>query len=410
MKYIKRLIEDILNDRFKNSKCVLVSGTRQVGKSTLLKRLYSNINYVTFDDLLFKNLANDDPKLFISNLPKPSILDEVQYTPNIFHYIKMECDNSNDNGNYLLTGSQQMKIMKKAKESLAGRVSILELQTLCLREINNIDFNKHFIPTNEYILLREQKLKKYNNIWGIIHRGMYPELYRSNRDWVDFYSSYVKTYVERDVFEEINIKDEITFTKFLISIASRTGQLLNKQNIADEVGVSAKTIDSWLSILEKTGLIYILEPYYSNHLTRAIKTPKIYFKDTGLACYLTRWTTPEALENGAMAGHMFETFVVNEIIKSFTNEGKEYQFNLFYYRGKDNDVKENEIDLIIEENGILYPIEIKKSANPTLSMAKAFKVLDKEIEKKRGQGAIVCLYDKKVLLREDVVVLPIEYI
>jgi len=412
MKYIKRLIEDILNDRFENSKCVLVSGTRQVGKSTLLKHLYSNINYVTFDDLLFKNLANDDPKLFISNLPKPSILDEVQYTPNIFHYIKMECDNANDNGNgnYLLTGSQQMKIMEKAKESLAGRVSILELQTLCLREINNIDFNKHFIPTNEYILLREQKLKKYNNIWGIIHRGMYPELYRSNRDWIDFYSSYVKTYVERDVFEEINIKDEITFTKFLISIASRTGQLLNKQNIADEVGVSAKTIDSWLSILEKTGLIYILEPYYSNHLTRAIKTPKIYFKDTGLACYLTRWTTPEALENGAMAGHMFETFVVNEIIKSFTNEGKEYQFNLFYYRGKDNDVKENEIDLIIEENGILYPIEIKKSANPTLSMAKAFKVLDKEIEKKRGQGAIVCLYDKKILLREDVVVLPIEYI
>ncbi|MBO7085622.1 MAG: ATP-binding protein [Bacilli bacterium] len=410
MKYIKRLIEDILNDRFENSKCVLVSGTRQVGKSTLLKHLYSNINYVTFDDLLFKNLANDDPKLFISNLPKPSILDEVQYTPNIFHYIKMECDNANDNGNYLLTSSQQMKIMEKAKESLAGRVSILELQTLCLREINNIDFNKHFIPTNEYILLREQKLKKYNNIWGIIHRGMYPELYRSNRDWIDFYSSYVKTYVERDVFEEINIKDEITFTKFLISIASRTGQLLNKQNIAYEVGVSAKTIDSWLSILEKTGLIYILEPYYSNHLTRAIKTPKIYFKDTGLACYLTRWTTPEALENGAMAGHMFETFVVNEIIKSFTNEGKEYQFNLFYYRGKDNDVKENEIDLIIEENGILYPIEIKKSANPTLSMAKAFKVLDKEIEKKRGQGAIVCLYDKKILLREDVVVLPIEYI
>ena len=410
MKYIKRLIEDILKNRFENSKCVLVSGTRQVGKSTLLKHLYSNINYVTFDDLLFKNLANDDPKLFISNLPKPSILDEVQYTPNIFHYIKMECDNANDNGNYLLTGSQQMKIMKKAKESLAGRVSILELQTLCMREINNIDFNKHFIPTNEYILLREQKLKKYNNIWGIIHRGMYPELYRSNRDWIDFYSSYVKTYVERDVFEEINIKDEITFTKFLISIASRTGQLLNKQNIADEAGVSAKTIDSWLSILEKTGLIYILEPYYSNHLTRAIKTPKIYFKDTGLACYLTRWTTPEALENGAMAGHMFETFVVNEIIKSFTNEGKEYQFNLFYYRGKDNDVKENEIDLIIEENGILYPIEIKKSANPTLSMAKTFKVLDKEIEKKRGQGAIVCLYDKKVLLGEDVIVLPIEYI
>ena len=409
MMYIKRLIENVLKDRFENSKCLLISGTRQVGKSTLLKHLYSNINYVTFDDLLFKNLANDDPKLFISNLPKPSIIDEVQYTPNIFPYIKIECDNTNNSGNYLLTGSQQMKIMKKAKESLAGRVSILELQTLCLREINNVDFNKHFIPTDEYISSREQKLTKYKNIWNIIHRGMYPELHSSNRDWTDFYSSYVKTYVERDISEEINLKDEIAFTKFLICIASRTGQLLNKQNIADEIGVSAKTIDSWLSILEKTGLIYILEPYYSNHLTRAIKTPKIYFKDTGLACYLTRWTTPEALENGAMAGHMFETFIVNEIIKSFTNEGKEYQFNLFYYRGKDNDVKENEIDLIIEENGVLYPIEIKKSANPTLSMAKAFKVLDKETEKKRGQGAIICLYDKKVLLK-DVVVLPIEYI
>ena len=410
MIYIKRLIEDVLKDRFKNSRCVLVSGTRQVGKSTLLKHLYANINYITFDDLLLQQLANDDPKLFISNLPKPSILDEVQYSPTIFPYIKIECDNANNNGNYLLTGSQQMKVMDKAKESLAGRVSILELQTLCLREINNVDFNKHFIPTNEYISLREKKLTKYNNIWKIIHRGMYPELYRSNRDWTDFYSSYVKTYVERDISEEIDLKDKLTFSKFLISIASRTGQLLNKQNIADEVGVSAKTITSWISILERTGLIYILEPYYSNHLTRAIKTPKVYFKDTGLACYLTRWITPEALENGAMSGHIFETFVVNEIIKSFTNEGKEYQFNLFYYRGKDNDSQEDEIDLIIEENGFLHPIEIKKTANPTLSMVKAFKVLDKEIEKKRGLGAILCLYDKKVLLKEDVIVIPIEYI
>ena len=409
MVYIRRLIEDVLKNRFENSKCVLVSGTRQVGKSTLLKYLYPNFNYVTFDDLLLRDSASDDPKLFISGLNKPTILDEVQYASNIFPYIKIECDNAS-NSNYLLTGSQQMKIMKNAKESLAGRVSILELQTLCLREINGINFNKHFIPTNEYISLREKKLAKYNNIWEIIHRGMFPELHRSKRDWTDFYSSYVKTYVERDVSEEIELKNKSEFTKFLISVASRTGQLLNKNNIAEEIEVSAKTISSWLSILERTGLIYILEPYYSNHLTRAIKTPKIYFKDTGLACYLTQWTTPEALENGAMAGHMFETFIVNEIIKSFSNEGKEYQFNLFYYRGKDNDVKENEIDLIIEENGVLHPIEIKKSANPSLSMAKVFKVLDKEIEKKRGLGAIICLYDKKIYLKDDVVVMPIEYI
>ena len=283
MVYIKRLIEDVLKNRFENSRCVLVSGTRQVGKSTLLKYLYPNFNYVTFDDLLLRNSANDDPKLFISGLPKPTILDEVQYAPNIFPYIKIECDNAS-NSNYLLTGSQQMKIMKNAKESLAGRVSILELQTLCLREIYGINFNKHFIPTNEYISLRENKLSKYNNIWEIIHRGMFPELHRSKRDWTDFYSSYVKTYVERDVTEEIELKNKIKFTKFLISVASRTGQLLNKNNIAEEIEVSAKTISSWLSILERTGLIYILETYYSNHLTRAIKTPKIYFKDTGLAC------------------------------------------------------------------------------------------------------------------------------
>ena len=410
MKYINRLMEKVLINRFENSKCVLVTGTRQVGKSTLISMVYPDMNKSTLDDLLLRNLANDDPKQFIDNTSKPSFLDEVQYAPNIFPYIKIECDNSIKNGNFILTGSQQMKLMQKAKESLAGRVSILELQTLCLRELFDIDFNKHFIPNKEYIEERGKYLKKYENIWEIIHRGMYPELHSSKRDWTDFYSSYVKTYIERDVAEEIELKNQLLFSKFLICVASRTGQMLNKSNIASEIGVSAKTIDEWLAVLSKTGLIYILEPYYSNHLTRAIKMPKIYFKDTGLACYLTRWNTPETLENGAMAGHMFETFIVNEIIKSYSNEGKEYQFNLFYYRGKDNDTNENEIDLIIEENGIIHPIEIKKTANPTIKMAKTFKVLDKVIDKKMGLGAIVCLYDKKIMLSDDVVVLPIEYI
>ena len=157
-------------------------------------------------------------------------------------------------------------------------------------------------------------------------------------------------------------------------------------------------------------MVYLLEPYCSNHLKRAIRTPKLYFCDTGLACYLTRWGTPESLEYGAMSGNMFETFVVNEIMKSFSNEGRDYRFNLFFYRGKDNDVRENEIDLIIEEDGVLYPIEIKKTASPSVSMAKAFRVLDKIEGKKRGQGAIVCLYDRKLKLSEDVVVMPIEYL
>ena len=417
--YIRRNITDVLQKRAKNSRCLLLTGPRQVGKSTLLKKNYPNVKYYTFDDQILLSSAVEDPKLFVKNLPKPSILDEVQHAKELFPYIKIECDKDELYENYYLTGSQPMKLMAKAQESLAGRVSILELQGLSMREIKGVSFNKHFVPTEEYISDREKDLKPYDNIWQIIHRGSYPELYVTEREWIDFYSSYVKTYLERDVKDEIEIKDEIAFTKFLVAVAARTGQLLNYKNIADEVGVSQATIKNWISVLDKTGIVYILEPYYSSHLTRAIKTPKIYFRDTGLACYLTRWNSYEALENSAVAGNMFETFVINEIIKSFINEGMEYNFSVFYYRGKDKKrfkedgeviEGENEIDLIIEENGMLYPIEIKKSARPTKNMASAFDVLDKDIDKHRGLGAIVCLYDDKLYLKEDLVVLPIEYV
>ena len=417
--YIRRNITDVLQKRAKNSRCLLLTGPRQVGKSTLLKKNYPNVKYYTFDDQILLSSAVEDPKLFVKNLPKPSILDEVQHAKELFPYIKIECDKDELYENYYLTGSQPMKLMAKAQESLAGRVSILELQGLSMREIKGVSFNKHFVPTEEYISDREKDLKPYDNIWQIIHRGSYPELYVTEREWIDFYSSYVKTYLERDVKDEIEIKDEIAFTKFLVAVAARTGQLLNYKNIADEVGVSQATIKNWISVLDKTGIVYILEPYYSSHLTRAIKTPKIYFRDTGLACYLTRWNSYEALENSAVAGNMFETFVINEIIKSFINEGMEYNFSVFYYRGKDKKrfkedgeviEGENEIDLIIEENGMLYPIEIKKSAKPTKNMASAFDVLDKDIDKHRGLGAIVCLYDDKLYLKEDLVVLPIEYV
>ena len=409
--YIDRSIEKIIKNRINNSKCLLLTGARQVGKSTLLKNTYNKYNYITLDDLIIRNNAVNDPKLFISNERKPAIIDEIQYAGDLFSYIKIECDNSNSNGQYILTGSQQLSILDKASESLAGRVSILELNGLSLREINKVKFNKHFVPNKEYITDREKELKKYKNIWEIIHRGSYPELYVGKRDWNDYYSSYVKTYLERDIKLEINLKDELTFIKFLTAIASRTGQMLNYNEIANEAGVSLPTIKNWVSILNRTGIVFILEPYYSNHLKRAIKTPKLYFKDTGLACYLTRWNTPETLENGAMAGHMFETFIINEIIKSFSNEGKEYRFNVFYYRGKDNsEDREYEIDLIIEENGILYPIEIKKTASPTSGMASCFKTLDNETHLKRGLGAIVCLSDRKIYLKDNLVVLPIEYI
>ncbi len=417
--YIKRSITEVLQRRAKNSRCLLLTGPRQVGKSTLLKNNYPNVKYYTFDDKVLLSTAIDDPKLFLKSIPKPSILDEVQYAKELFPYIKIECDRGEQYENYYLTGSQQMKLMDKAKESLAGRVSILELQGLSLREINSVDFHRHFVPTEEYICAREKELKPYQNIWQIIHRGSYPELYVTEREWVDFYSSYVRTYLERDIKDEIEIRDEITFAKFLTAAAARTGQLLNYASIAEEVGVTQATIKSWISVLEKTGIIYILEPYYSSHLTRAIKTPKLYFRDTGLACYLSRWNNYEALENSAVSGNMFETFVVNEIIKSFINEGLEYKFSVFYYRGKDKvrtrqngetSETESEIDFIIEENGVLYPIEIKKSAKPTKEMASAFDILDKDVDKQRGIGVILCLYDEKLFLKDDLVVLPIEYL
>ena len=410
MAFIKRAITDVLHNRVSNSKVLLLTGPRQVGKSTLLKHEYDNYHYVTFDNDLIRAQARDEQGLFFLNNPTPLIIDEVQKEASILNGIKLRVDASNERGNFLLTGSQKLELMKGVSESLAGRISILELSCLSLREINNISFNKHFVPTLDYISEREKELKNYDNIWKTIHRGMYPELYDTNRDWLDFYASYVNTYLERDVNSNISL-DSVTFLKFLTAVAARTGQILEYASIANEIEVTIPTVKNWISILERTGIIYLLQPYSSSHLTRTIKAPKIYFRDTGLACYLSRWLTPDALAVSAVNGNMFETFVVSEILKSYANEGRDYRFNVFYYRGKDkNRTFENEIYLIIEENGALYPIEIKLTSNPKASMSSANMVLDKVIDKKRGMGAIICLIDAKLYLRENLIALPIEYL
>ena len=410
MAFIKRAITDVLHNRVSNSKVLLLTGPRQVGKSTLLKHEYDNYHYVTFDNDLIRAQARDEQGLFFLNNPTPLIIDEVQKEASILNGIKLRVDASNERGNFLLTGSQKLELMKGVSESLAGRISILELSCLSLREINNISFNKHFVPTLDYISEREKELKNYDNIWKTIHRGMYPELYDTNRDWLDFYASYVNTYLERDVNSNISL-DSVTFLKFLTAVAARTGQILEYASIANEIEVTIPTVKNWISILERTGIIYLLQPYSSSHLTRTIKAPKIYFRDTGLACYLSRWLTPDALAVSAVNGNMFETFVVSEILKSYANEGRDCRFNVFYYRGKDkNRTFENEIDLIIEENGALYPIEIKLTSNPKASMSSANMVLDKIIDKKRGMGAIICLIDAKLYLRENLIALPIEYL
>lgn len=418
---IKRHIENVVERRSQNSKAILLTGPRQVGKSTLYKHLFSNVNQVTFDDDLLLAQAEEDMNLFLLNNPCPLMIDEVQKCPSIFNKLKIILDNTDKYGNFYLTGSQKLQLMEGVSESLAGRVSVVELEGLSLREIKGISFNRHFIPMEAYIREREKSLKEYRQgLWETIHRGSYPELYANpEREWVDFYQSYVKTYLERDVNKLIKAKNHLTFVKFLTCVAARTGQVINYANISSEIGVSEITVKEWISILEKSGIIYILKPYTSSVLNRAIRTPKLYFRDTGLCCYLTRWLTPDTLKNGAMAGAMFETFVINEILKSYSNEGLEYDFNVFYYNGKDKKKKkengeeievDGEIDLILQEDGILYPIEIKMSATPKADMASEFDVLDGIPDKKRGMGAIICLYDKKLFLRENLIALPLEYI
>ena len=410
MSYIERAITSTLKNRVLTSKCTLITGARQVGKSTLVKHEFSEYNRANFDDRLTRLQAKEEPKLFFLNNPCPLFIDEVQKENSILEDIKIKVDESDERGMFILSGSQKLELMKGMSESLAGRVSITELAGLSLREIHGVKFNKHFVPTEEYLKEREKELKKYNDLWETIHKGSYPELYDVERDWQDYYSSYVSTYLERDINGLIST-DSITFTKFLTSVAARTGEMLNYANIASEVGVSEPTIKTWISILERTGIVFLLQPYSANALNRAIKTPKIYFRDTGLACYLTRWLTADALKCSAVAGNMFETFMVSEILKSYTNEGKDYKFNIYYYRGKDKNASgENEIDIIIEEDGILYPVEIKMSGNPKANMGAANPVLDKIKEKSRGMGVILCLIDKKTYLRENLVALPIEYI
>ena len=410
MSYIERAITETLKDRVSSSKCLLLTGARQVGKSTIIKHVFPEYNTANFDDRLTRLQAREEPKLFFMNHPRPLFIDEVQKENSILEEIKLLVDNSDARGDFILSGSQKLELIKGMSESLAGRISLVELSGLSLREIKGVHFNRHFVPTEEYIQQREKDIVQYSDIWEIIHKGFYPELYDVDRDWQDFYSSYVATYLERDI-NELIAADSLTFTKFMTSVAARTGEMLNYANIASEVGVSEPTIKSWISVLERTGIVYILQPYSASALNRAIKAPKIYFRDTGLACYLTRWLTADALKNSAVAGNMFETFVVSEILKSYSNAGKDYRFSIFYYRGKDKRASgENEIDLVIEENGLLYPIEIKMTGNPKSNMASANQILDKIPDKKRGMGVILCIIDRKTYLRDNLVALPIEYI
>jgi len=405
--YHKRQIEKVLEKVKNQFPVLLLTGPRQVGKTTLLKQI-SDKRYtqLTFDDPLLRERAKEDPNLFFVNNRPPLLIDEIQYVPALFPYLKMQVDRDRRDGDYLMTGSQAFVMMKNVSESLAGRVGIMELQGISLREANECDFDLPFIPTDAYLEKREEKLTPYDGLWPAIYRGYMPELvFNPEKDREIFYASYVQTYIERDVKQLTQVADESLFLKFMIALSARSGELLNYDSISKDVGVSNDTIKRWVSILQTSGIIYLLQPYFNNHLKRAIKTPKVYFMDTGLLAYLTKWPTHETLANGAKAGNVFETFIVSEIIKSYLNAGK-VNVPIYFYRDQNG----REIDLVIESADTLYPIEIKMSASPNVSMAKHFTALDDVAGMKRGIGVVLCQYERKLWLSDKVVSLPVEYI
>ncbi|GBU20251.1 hypothetical protein R80B4_00127 [Fibrobacteres bacterium R8-0-B4] len=402
--YIARHIEKAVKKLSKMFGTVLVTGARQVGKTTLLKEVASNIRYVTLDDPIMLQSAVDESGTFFKNNPPPVFVDEIQYAPALFPQIKILLDAKKQKGQFYLSGSQQFQMMKKASESLVGRLGVVSLLGVSLRELKGVSFSETFLPTEGYFEKRARTNTdvSYDEVWERITKGAMPELCANPEfDHRMFYGAYVKTYIERDVRDLAQVGDELKFMRFMTVAAANTGQLLNLSSLARDVAISVPTAERWLSVLTASGLAYLLQPYHSNIAKRAVKTPKLYFLDTGLAAYLTKWTTPDTLKNGAMSGAFFESFVISEIIKSFSNAGI-LDAPLFFYRDKEM----NEIDLLIENNGVLHPIEIKKNADPKRSDIDAFDMLDKITTVKRGPGGIVCLYDRLAALKGRDMVIP----
>ncbi len=405
--YIKRHIEQVIEQAKLTYPSVLVTGPRQVGKSTVLKNLYPNMNYQTLDNPLLLQSIVSDPVGYLKLQGTPFIIDEVQRVPDLFLSLKYLIDTNKNNGMYFLTGSHKFELMKGVSESLAGRVSVINMLGLSSREIYNDDFNKPFIPTLEYLTKRKTSIPSdVKELWNRIHKGSMPKLYDdSNVDWERYYADYVNTYIERDIHQLEQVGDTLSFLQFMTALASRTGELLNMDSLARDVGVSAPTIKKWIAILQKSNIVYLLQPFSLNVNKRVIKTPKVYFTDTGLVSYLCKWLTPETLMNGAMAGGIFETFVISEVIKSYYNAGKEP--NLYYFR----DTNGVEVDLIIYQDGKIYPIEIKKTSSPNLKDIKHFKTIESYFPTlKIAEGGVVCTYESLLPLGENNKIIPISLI
>jgi len=411
--YIYRHASETLSRLRRCFGAILVTGPRQAGKTTLIdetviKEGNKKVNKVTLDDPVSLEAARDEAGNFFKDYKPPVFIDEIQYAPGLFHYIKIIVDKEKKNGLFYLSGSQQFSMMKGISETLAGRVGIIDILGLSFREIRNDPFNKPFCPGKTYIENRKKNLPKidYDDLWKIIWRGTMPKLHADPKFPVhNYYASYLRTYIERDVRALINVGDEKKFLSFIRCVAARTGQILNIAGLALDADISRSTAERWLSILTTANIVYLLRPFHVNINKREIKAPKLYFLETGLINYLIGWDTPKVLRNGAMGGAVFETFVIAEIIKSYINSG--VQAPLFYYRDKE----QREIDLLIWKNGFLHPVEIKMTANPGKSHISAFNVLDSmKAPYKRGEGAIVCCCDEPVSITSGDKAIPVNYL
>lgn len=406
--YIERSLKNEILTASKQFKVLLLTGPRQIGKTTVLEKLQgSQRGYISLDGLDTRIAAKEDPEGFIKRLKLPIIIDEVQYAPELFPYIKMVVDQrKEERGLFWLTGSQQFSMMKDISESLAGRVAILNMQGISLAEEEGRPDTAAFIPTIECLSKRRDICKPLSikELFFKIWRGSYPDVISMRgENWQRFYESYVTTYVERDVRDYLRIDNLVLFRKFLQIAASRTAQIINYNDISKELGISVPTVKNWFSVLEATGIIRFLQPYYNNLGKRILKTPKFYFMDSGLCCYLTKWLNPDVLENGAMAGAMLETYVVSEIIKSYIHNG--ITPPLYYYTDKDK----REVDILIEQNGTIYPIEIKKASSIKNSMFKGFDFLE-VLKMPIGNGCVLCTSNEWLPYRKNIDIVPIGYL
>lgn len=408
--YITRHMEKPVMELNEQYPVLLLTGPRQVGKTTMLEHLIEvegkGRKKVSLDDLTLRELAKTDPKMFFQLYQPPLLIDEVQYAPELFPYIKIMVDERHQPGDFWLTGSQLFKMMEGVQESLAGRVALLHLSPLSQSEIMKRPPEPPFSLELPLLSERQNGHQMLNTpeVFQRIHQGGMPALVTGTYSNASiFYSSYIDTYMERDVRRLSNDIDSLKFLRFLRSVAARTSQQVNYKGIADDAEIDQTTAKNWLHVLEALGIIFLLEPYSNNVLKRTVSTPKLYFYDSGIVCYLTRWSSPETAMEGAMSGALLENYTVAEIIKTYQNAGQE-PF-LYYYRDKDA----REIDLILERDGKLFPIEIKKMASPPKKLTKVFDLIDKS-PLQRGTGAILCMADQLGAFDQNNLIVPISLI